>query len=435
MAKKVLNNTICENARCPTGREDIFDALCPGLCLRVTANKKTWTFFYSPPGSKERARLALGSFPATGLGDARKRAEAARGQVEAGVDPRTIVDKPAGMTMAQLAQLYKDKHLCPAGRPALRSWKETMRRFTVDVIPHVGNTLVADFRKKHWYDVQDPMETRQVFVACNRTFEDLRRMMKFAATRDLCEFNPLASLEVPFPDEETTGSRFLSTEEIRHLWHSMPKALIRSPLVQLIVKLALATGKRSNEICGARRCEIDWAERIWTIPKERVKGTDRVKGNEQAAKDEKVPLSDLALELLLEASRRSNSEWLFPDDDKDGPYQPGVVSKCIRLALETTDDLPLGRLGMAKWTPHDLRRTVGTQMLNRANGLGITKSQKYLALNHKTPDADDKEERNEVSDRVYDMNDYADEKREALEKWGTFLSQLVGAETDQKVAA
>lgn len=440
LTPKFIDGKGCTNGDKPCA--DFFDLVTPGLCLRATSGKKSWGLVFTPPGGVSRTRMALGTYPATSLADARVRANAARGQVEAGINPATITAKPAGMTLRELVDLYRDKHLMPAGRPALRTAKEILRRLRHDVLGDrgtklgaMGNLPVADFRKKHWYEIQDPMEDREVFVLCNRVFKDVRQMIGFAAARDLCEFNPMTALEMPFPDEETIGSRFLSVEEIKFLWHRMPKALVRSPRVRLILQIALATGKRSNELCGAMRAEIDWGTRIWTIPRSRVKGKDRAKSKEQLAQDEKVPLSDLAFALFQEAFRCSNSEYLFPDDDADGPYIPGNVSKCVRLALEPTAELPLGRLGMAKWTPHDLRRTVGTQMLTKTNGLNITKAQKYLALNHKTPDADDKEERNAVSDRVYDMNDYADDKRFALERWGAFLAALVGVETGLRVAA
>lgn len=437
MAKVIFTPTYLDSLKCATGQIEEYDGLAKGLSIRVTASKKVWNFTFTPPGAPatKRARKALGTYPATTLKVARERAVEALGQVEAGIDPRTVGDKPAGMTMTGLVKLWEEKHLTPAGRPALRSAGEILRRFEHDVLPIVGKLPVADFRKKHWYEIQDEMENREAFILCNRVFKTTRQMMDFAAARDLCEFNPMAPLDVPFPDEEGTGKRFLTVPEILHLWHSMPKALIRSPKVQQIVRLLLAMGKRSNEVCGAKRSEINWGQRIWTIPAARVKGKDRVKGKEEAAKDEIVPLSDLAYALFEEAARLSNSEFLFPNDDGEGAYQPGVVSKCIRLALEPTDELVLGRLGMAKWTPHDLRRTVGTQMLNRANGLNITKAQKYLALNHKTADADDKEERNAVSDRVYDMNDYLDDKRHAMVAWGNFLAELVGFDAEQREAA
>lgn len=418
-----LNDTLVRNAK-PDGKPclDIFDLACPGLCLRVTKSKKSWGFVFTPPGKTTRTRMSLGTYDAgTSLEEARERARAARKAVEGGTDPSVVVVVTPDKTIAELIQDYKHHKLTPKGKPPLRTAAEIMRRFTRDVIPYVGHVTVKEFEVCHLNLVIDPIDDRECFVMANRVFADMKALLKFGVRRGEMKYSPLAELEPPH--DETSKTRFLSLVEIQHFWSACPQALIRSPKVQMILKLCLATGKRSNEICGALRSEIDWGQRLWTIPKERVKG------QEKSVTAEIVPLSDLALALFQDAARRSNSPYLFPDDDNDGPYQPRVVSKAVKLALARNDKMPLGRLGMAKWTPHDLRRTVGTQILAKANGLGVTKEQKYLVLNHAS------EIRQNVSDRVYDMNDYTEEKREALDKWGTFLAKLVGEDAGLRVAA
>lgn len=423
LTPKFIDGKGCTNGDKPC--VDFFDLVTPGLCLRVTSGRKSWGLAFTPPGGTSRTRMALGTYLGDGIGmglaEARTAARMAQALVDAGQDPRTVAAKPADKTIAELLEDYLHYQLAPKGKPPLRTTDEIMRRLRKEVVPYVGRVAVKDFDVSHMTEVMDRMEDRECFVLANRVFADVKRMLKFAVRRGVIKYSPLSELEPPH--DETSGTRFLSLEEIRHFWHHIPKGLIRSPKVQLILKVVLATGKRSNEVCGALRSEIDWGARLWTIPKERVKG------QEKSAKAEIVPLSDLAFELLQEAARKSNTEYLFPDDDNDGPYQPSVVAKAVKLALAPTAELPQGRLGLAKFTPHDLRRTVGTQMLNRANGLGISKDQKYLALNHLS------EINKNTSDKVYDMNDYLEDKQYALDKWGAFLAALVGVETGLRVAA
>lgn len=419
---KGLTDLECKHAT-SNGRpqRDIADGEVPGLTLRVTSRgKKTWSLFYKRPGTGKPGRISLGHYPNTTASEARKRAREKLGLAEGGVDLGALAKAKPAMTIAELIQDRYTSKLAPAGRAHLRTVDEIMRRYSHDVTPVVGGVAVKEFTVQHWRQIVTRMEKRQAFVLANRVFKDMKALLNHAVEiGELGTGNPLLSLPAPFPKEERTGERYLTVEEIKHLWATMPKALVRSPQVQLIIMVLLATGKRSNEVCGARRCEIDWGRKLWTIP------ADRVKGEEGDAKDEIVPLSDLALALFRRAALGNNSEWLFPNEAQDGPTEPRTVSKAVKLALAPTPTLPLGRLGMAKWKPHDLRRTVGTQLLNRRNGLGIERQQKYLVLNHKTLDATDREERNDVSDRVYDGNDYLDDKREALEKWGGFLAELV----------
>lgn len=423
MAKASLTDKAVDAAKLPTGKSclDIFDTLTPGLCLRVTAGKKSWGFVFTPPGSSSRTRMTLGSYPATTLLQARGKALEARSKVEQGTDPRDIEAAPeAPMTMADLCALRLQLEARAPGQSEFRSAAEIERRYNREVIPVVGNVAVKDFTVRHYNKVLDPINARGAFVLANRVHFDLRRLLKFAVRRGEIPFSPIAEFDPP--NKEMERDRWLRVPEIVHFWHHSPKALVRSPTVQTILKLLLVTGKRSDQVCGMRRTELDLHNRLWTIPKARVKGT------EDEAKDEYVPLSDLAISLLLPVLASHNHDYLFFGDDPEQPYEPRFVSKAVKLALAPTDDLPKGRLGMEPWTPHDLRRTVGTQLLNRENGLGVTKEQKYLVLNHQS------ELKKTVSDRVYDHNDYLPEKREALDKWGAFLSKIIGGEQMREAA-
>lgn len=421
--KTTLNQKLLEGATAK-GKPcyDYYDALCVGLTLRVSEHgKKTWTFVFTNPGDEKRARLALGHFPALGLADARTAAEAARVLVQAGRDPRTQDPKRVEKTIAELCEDRIARVLRPKGRPALRTADDIERYYRKDIIPYIGTVTVKAFVVSDYNTVIDEIEDREAFVLGNRVHSQLKALMAFAVERGEREYSPISAKKPPFDENHRT--RWLSLEEITHFWHRCPQALIRSPKVQRILKLCLATGKRSNEVCGAKRAEINFVTKTWTIPK------DRVKGRDGKVSDELVPLSDLAVALFQEAIRCSNRDYLFPNEEGEGAYEPGVVAKAVKLSLEPNDDLPKGRFGMEKWTAHDLRRTVGTQLLRKENGLDVTKDQKYLVLNHLS------EFNKNVSDRVYDQNDYLPEKREALEKWGNFLANLVGFQFEQKEAA
>ena len=62
-----------------------------------------------------------------------------------------------------------------------------------------------------------------------------------------------------------------------------------------LVKLLILTGQRLSEVGGMRWEEVDLANKLWTLPAERVKNGER----------HEVPLSDAAIAILsaLPASR------------------------------------------------------------------------------------------------------------------------------------
>jgi integrase len=63
-------------------------------------------------------------------------------------------------------------------------------------------------------------------------------------------------------------------------------------------------------------------------------------------------------------------------------------------------------------TPHDLRRTVETRLAE----LRIPKEIRDRVLNHAPGD---------VGSKHYNLHDYADEKRDALNRWATLVNALV----------
>ena len=57
-----------------------------------------------------------------------------------------------------------------------------------------------------------------------------------------------------------------------------------------VSQFAILTAARTSEVIGARWNEIDVAEKLWTVPAERMK----------AGKQHRVPLSERALAIVLE---------------------------------------------------------------------------------------------------------------------------------------
>ena len=75
---------------------------------------------------------------------------------------------------------------------------------------------------------------------------------------------------------------------------------------------------------------------------------------------------------------------------------------------------------LAPWTLHDLRRTVGTHMAR----LGITKDVRARVLNHAMQG---------VTDRAYNVFDYASDKRSALDRWAAEIMRAVEGKPAGKV--
>jgi len=282
MPKIALTDRFCATVKPLAGRTDFFDETVAGLALRVTeTGHRSWSYHFTSPRDGKRARLTVGSYPATTLAAARGKAMEARGHVERGQDPRlTLAGRGvAEMTVAGLVQVY----LADPEKAARRSNAESARRIHRNVLPVIGDFRVADLRRRDVRRVTDPIVGRGKLVEAARVWEDVRGMMRWAVEQELLEVDPVAGMAKP--GGGTPSERVLGDEEIATLWNGLPAALARSTSCQLIIKLCLVTAQRVGEVAGMPFRELDLRTAEWRLPPERTKN-----GHAHA-----VPLSDLVV--------------------------------------------------------------------------------------------------------------------------------------------
>ena len=369
---------------------DYFDTKARGLNLRVTPNGvKAWSVMFTSPEDGKRARLSLGTYPATSLATARTRAIEARGLVEDGKDPRQVKKKAKAsvsgpMTVRMLADEYLTKYA-----PKLRGHREIRRKLDVEILPVIGDVLLASLHRRDIHRVLDRIKERGSISMSSRTFTDIRAMLSWAVERGYLDNNPAARMqETPTVEPR---ERYLSEEEIALLWPALPK--FKKP-VELALKLALVTGQRIGEICGMTENELDLAKGIWTIPAERSK-------NNQS---HTVPLSDMAQRLIAEA--RTGGRLLKCTPDR--------IAHVIAYHMES--------LPVKGWRAHDLRRTVCTHLAK----LGFSPMVIGSVVNHRQVT------KAGVTLGTYVQYDYAREKHQALDAWADRLSAIITG-TESKI--
>ena len=385
------------------------DTATTGFVLRVTKDgKKTWNFTFTAPRDQKRARMTLGTYPATSLKIARDAAIAARGKVERGEDPRDEPEEEAPpKTVRELVEDYLKLEI-----DGQRTADETARRLNFNVVPVVGDVPVKKFGIKDLNKILDPIKARGSLVESNRVLSNVDRMFDFAVVRGEAGHNPVSPFKESLTNEENSRERNLSREEIVAVWQELDAALQKSECVPDILRLCLITVQRVGEIAGMVRSELDMDERVWTIPAARVK-------NEYT---HQVPLSPMAIAIIKRRLETAPGEYLFPNAAGTGSLPvTSIAHTVLRAHKRGAFTMPNGK-PMPFWTPHDLRRTGCTQMRRKANGLEISRFTSSLVVNHRTGTKES------VTDEVYDQNDYLDEKREALQKWDIFLGQLVSTD-------
>ena len=178
--------------------------------------------------------------------------------------------------------------------------------------------------------------------------------------------------------------------------------------VGLALRLSLLTAGRENEIAGIRLSEIrdlDGDEPGLTIPGSRTKNK----------RDHFIPLTPLAVETIKQAKELigDEEEYLFPSSRKRGApidRHSLPVAMARLCAVQESKDGAAKSLRGDPPSPHDLRRTASTRMA----ALGIPKEDRDACLNHARVDVG----------KHYDLYERATEKRRALEKLSTCISEI-----------
>lgn len=395
----MLTDRKIANAKAQEKRYEIADENDHGrgtLLVRVTpAGGKTFVFRYYWQGKVKRFTLGeYGNLPGQlTLAQARARAAELVGKLEQGTDPveeevRKRSEAANAPTVTALAAEYLEKW----AKARKRSWKEDERILKRDVLPAWGTKKARDVTRRDVVLLLDSIVDRGAQIAANRTLALIRKMFNFGVSRSILEFNPCTGVQAPSPERQK--DRVLSDEEIVRFWHALETASM-SQTAKLVLRTMLVTGQRLGEVTQLRREQLDgdW----WTIPASVAKN----------GKAHRVPLSPLALSLLTECEPIAGARYMFtspktkPDDER--PMSTTALSHAIRNSME--------HLGIAPFTPHDLRRTAATHI----GMLGFNRLVISKILNHSEGSVT----------AVYDRHTYDPEKREALHAWSAKLEQLL----------
>lgn len=354
------------------------------------------SFIYLYHFGGRKRRMTIGRYPHMSLAEAKVAHRNALKVLENNADPaeevkKVKLDQKNASTVTGLIEEYIEIW----AKPRKRSWEEDQRILHKDIRPAWGKRKASDITKRDVVLMLESITKRGAPIAANRTLACIRRMFNFAIERDLATANPCATVKAPA--KEKRRERFLSSDEIQALWHRLNHAPM-SELSKLALKLQLVTAQRKGEIVAAEWSEIDFAERVWTIPSDKAKN----------GRSHRVNLSELAINLLTEIKQISGaSRWLFPAAQtvKEDTHMTG---EAIDHALRRSKKI----IAIEDFSPHTLRATATTHMAS----MRISSEIISRILNHA---------KRGVTEQHYNKYDYDDEKRNALEAWSRRLEEFI----------
>ena len=407
------------------GQVDYWDRNLKGFVLRISAGgKMAWGVIYRNTEGRRR-RLTLGAYPSMKVADAHRKAIDELGRISKGADPAAEkkADRKAG-TFNELADLYleiyakgekyarweRDGAEGPAPEPNKRSWKNDRVIIDYDLKPAWGPRKAKAITREDVNRILSQIVERGSPIQANRTLGIVRKMYSWAIGTSRVAMNVNPCHEVKKPAKERAGDRVLDASEIKTFWPMAGDDVTITDPLRIALRLILATAQRPGEITGLPWAELDgdWQtakKPFWTIPGERTK--NRL--------THRIPLAPFAVDLLRAAKELAgDSEWAFPSPRGGKP----ILETSLSHAL-----IRSGHFEVKHFSPHDLRRSASTHM----TGPHCKVSRFILerVLNH----ADQS-----VTGRHYDLYEYDDEKRHALNAWASRLAQVIeGKEPGSKV--
>jgi integrase len=433
---KRRNGTLLTDRLCETRvakRVKYYDRKCRGLYVSITPTGIA-TFscnFTNAAGKPTSSTIGIHHPETFKVADARAKVSALKAKGGAAISEILCEQKSAanrrGVTVDQViaerVEWMKTKVLKRDGemRPRIETWASVERHLRRFISPRLGRKIAGEVTNSDIAQLSDDIVAGEFGKPSTANARHMRRaasaMFTWAAgpSRGYVTASPCIHLDKL--DEEYPRDRVLTADEIRILWHGLDRNdLPWDRTTRLAIKFALVTMLRSGELLGIHRDELNPDYGTVDIPARRVKKRRVIN----------QPLSDLALEIVTESM--GNHGFAFVGRFGDAPLARQAMSGALKGTKHRNGKVRTPGicelLGLAPFTPHDLRRTAATMCGN----LGLSESAISQCLDHQATKGEDGQPLPAITNKVYNLSvvGRVERKRKVLDAWAIELRRIVG---------
>ena len=403
----MLTDAHCRNATCAADkkRERLSDA--GGLYLEVSpSGSKRWFWKYRIAGLEKR--LALGSYPDTGLTAARRARDAAKKSKADGQDP------------AQARRLEKIRGTVPIGDTLqatalewyamkLDSWSShyairEKRNLEKDLFPFLGERHIGEIKPIELLAVIRRVEERGALDVAHRVLSTAGQVWRYAVATARAPRDVSADIRGALKPHH--GKHFAATTDPVKLGEILRAidAYQGGPIVRAALKLAPMLFQRPGELRAAAWAEFDLDAALWTIPAVRMK---RRKEGKENGDPHLVPLPTQAVNILRQLQPLTERSTLVFHGERS--HERPISDNTLRAAL-----LTLG-YGPDVQSVHGFRATARTLL---AEELNIDPLVIEAQLAHAVKDA---------NGRAYNRTQYMKHRASMMQTWADYLDKLRGS--------
>lgn len=383
------------------------DPLTKGLRVLVRQNKRgiTRSYLFRFAWQGTDATCTIGDVEQISLSDARLVAQKWAGFVKDGIDPRrarenqpaplappaasAAVSSPdAKHTWEYLRALYFDTFV-KIRRP--KSWEQLDKLFIKDIDPQWRGRDARSITRDEVNQLLDGVVARGAPAVANDLAPALANCFKLGIVRNVLSISPVVLMSAQPGGRERPRRRVWDESEIDG-YFANPQACTRTLRMMHILNTFLLTGARRSDLACARWEHVNVLKREWYIPATKIDERPMV-----------VPLTNEAL-LEFEALQRlaQGSPWVLPAQTDSTQH---LVPKQLTRAMARLQQR-FAKVGIKHSTLHDSRRVVRSTLAR----LKVTREIAERVINHEK----------EQLEGTYNLYEYLDEKRDALEKLAAY---------------
>jgi integrase len=367
------------------GQIDYFDALVPGLILRLGyGGAKTWLVrHYLKRAGKDGKRVSipttakLGRYPILKVKEARDKARVFL------ADPVKAKAQADIGSFRDVAENFVKRYV--EGEKKLRTRDEIVRLLTTLVYPHWEDKPFREIKRGDVAELLDKIVDNNGSRQADKALAIIRKCMNWYAARHDDFVSPIVKGMGRYHAADRKRKRIFADDEIRALWAACGDMATFGALL----KVALLTAQRREKILTLRWDDIRGG--VWTIPT-----ATREKSNAGTLK-----LPQAVLDIIEAQPRIAGNPYVF------GGRGTGPFNNFSQRKEELDQKLPK----MPPWVIHDLRRTARS-LMSRAS---VRPDIAERVLGHTIPGVEG----------VYDRHSYDAEKTDALILLAALVDHIV----------
>lgn len=370
-----------------------------GLYLEVRpTGAKFWRYRYWLTPTKD-GRYTIGQYPAISLAEARKEREWAREQVKKGLSPTDVRRHEKQQNIAEAANTFRlvAKEWIEKKRPTWTKGTCTQVEsfLAINCYEAFGDKPIRDVTAHEILSVLKAMEKRGSVSSALKVRQWCSAIFCYAVATLRADSDPAAALKGAIITPKTQNSRCLSREELSQYFGALSEYR-GHPQTRLALMLLPFTFVRQGELRNGVWGEVNFDERLWIIPEQRMK----------MKRQHSVPLTRTTIKLMKQLKAVCGDNPLMV---------PGISNPRIPLG-NTTINRAIEYLGFpSKYiTSHDFRATASTTLYEMGYRREIIEKQLAHAESNRVVAA-------------YNHAEYLQERREMMQVYDDWLCGFIPA--------